>query len=138
MALAVGAKIFRSRQDLVPWIHFSAHFPESIWNEWCAGLNPQPSAPEQLPEALRLRITYFTDPCGWPHASDTPEFCEHSSALCVRLPPPGVASPHTPGFVVPGQWPGLFPLSYQDPSSSEGCSVVTTFANQEGPQKGMV
>ena len=30
--LQLELRFFRSRQDLVPWIHFSAHFPESIWN----------------------------------------------------------------------------------------------------------
>lgn len=136
VAFAVGAEIFRSRQDvdLFPcpfsWVHLEC--------EWCARLNLPTPTPEKLPEALRLRITYCNDPCGWPHALDTPEFCEHNSALCVRLPPPGMASLHTPWFVVPRQWSGLFPLSHPDPSSSEGCSVMTTFTNQEGLQKGLV
>ena len=139
VAFAVGAEIFQVKARpgaldpfLCPfsWVHLEC--------EWCAGLNPPTPTPEQLPEALRLRITYCNDPCGWPHASDTSEFCEHNSALCVRLPPPGVASPHTPCLVVPGQWSGLFPLSHQDPSSSEGCSVMTTFTSKEGLQKGLV
>lgn len=44
----------------------------------------------------------------------------------------------SPCLVAPGQWSGLFPLSHQDPSSSEGCSVMTTFTNQGGLQKGLV
>ena len=50
---------------------------------------PPALCPRAASWGSEARITYFTDPCGWPHASDTPEFCEHSSALCVRLPPPG-------------------------------------------------